>query len=116
MSGSQAQNSALMQWFADACHMPVVLPHSFSAAVVMGSAILGRFAAEYEANGGKNMNEIQHGKMLWSMMEEMTPPASIVRSAAPPKEQKLLEAKYKIFLETIEIQKRWRKEMEDASK
>ncbi|KAI0319179.1 Pentulose kinase [Amylostereum chailletii] len=116
MSGSQAQNSALMQWFADACRMPVVLPHSFSAAVVMGSAMLGRFAAEYEANGGKSMDEVKHAKTLWTMMEEMTPHATIVRPAASPKEQKLLEAKYKIFLETIDIQRRWRKEMEEASK
>ena len=47
---------------------------------------------------------------------EMTPPGTMVEPAASPKEKKLLEAKYKIFRETIEIQKRWRKEIEEASK
>jgi hypothetical protein len=46
----------------------------------------------------------------------MTPPGVIVKPAASPKEKKLLEAKYKIFREQIEIQKRWRKDMEDAAK
>ena len=46
----------------------------------------------------------------------MTPPGTLVAPAAKPKEKKLLEAKYKIFRESIEIQKRWRKEIEEASK
>jgi hypothetical protein len=41
----------------------------------------------------------------------MTPPGTAVKSAPSPREKALLEAKYKIFLETIEIQKRWRREM-----
>ena len=45
----------------------------------------------------------------------MTPPGTIMRPQASPKERKILEAKYKIFLETIDIQKRWKKEMEDAT-
>ncbi|KAI0034386.1 Pentulose kinase [Vararia minispora EC-137] len=112
MSGSQAQNVALMQWFADACSIPIFIPHSFSVAVVLGSAILGRFAAEYRTS----MSEEEHNRRLWTMMEEMTPPATVVYPAAAPKERKMLDAKYKIFLENIDIQKRWRQEMEDASK
>ena len=46
----------------------------------------------------------------------MTPTGTLVAPAASPKEKKLLEAKYKIFREAIEIQKRWRKQMEEASK
>jgi len=46
----------------------------------------------------------------------MTPPGTIVRPAASPKDKRLLEAKYKIFREQIEIQKRWRKVMEEAAK
>ena len=46
----------------------------------------------------------------------MTPTATSVPPSADAKEKKLLEAKYKIFLEQIEIQKRWRKEMEEASR
>ena len=47
---------------------------------------------------------------------EMTPPGTMVVPAASDKEKKLLEAKYKIFRESIEIQKRWRQEMDEASK
>ena len=45
---------------------------------------------------------------------EMTPAGSMVQPAASPKEKKLLAAKYSIFLEAIELQRRWRKEMEAA--
>ena len=45
----------------------------------------------------------------------MTPPGTMVEPAASAKEKKLLEAKYKIFRESIEIQKRWRKQMEEAA-
>ena len=46
----------------------------------------------------------------------MTPVGTLILPKASKKERKLLEAKYKIFLETIDIQMRWRKEMEDAAK
>jgi hypothetical protein len=44
----------------------------------------------------------------------MTPEGTLVASNASSKEKRLLEAKYRIFRETIETQKRWRREMEDA--
>ena len=50
------------------------------------------------------------------MQVEMTPPGTMVVPAASAKEKKLLEAKYKIFLEAIDIQRRWRKEMEEATR
>lgn len=46
----------------------------------------------------------------------MTPVGTLIPPKASDKEKRLLEAKYKIFLESIDIQKRWRKEMEDAAK
>jgi hypothetical protein len=46
----------------------------------------------------------------------MTPIGTLIHPKASNKEKKLLEAKYKIFLETIDIQKRWRREMDDAAK
>lgn len=49
MSGGQAKNAALMQLFANTCNMPVVLPENSGAAVVLGAAMLGRFAAELQA-------------------------------------------------------------------
>jgi hypothetical protein len=45
----------------------------------------------------------------------MTPLGTKIGPAARPREKKLLEAKYKIFRESIDIQKRWRKEMEEAA-
>jgi ribulose kinase len=55
-----------MELFANTCNMPVVTPYSSSAAVVLGAAMLGRFAAEASANKG-NSKEIQ-GKELWKIM------------------------------------------------
>lgn len=46
----------------------------------------------------------------------MTPAGTLIAPKAEKKEKKLLEAKYKIFRESIEIQKRWRKEMDEAAK
>lgn len=45
----------------------------------------------------------------------MTPPGTVIAPSATPKEKKLLEAKYKIFRESIDIQYRWRKQMEEAA-
>lgn len=116
MSGGQAKNRELMQLFANACDMPVVLPAEDSAAVVLGAAMLGRFAAEAEAKGAKvkEMSGEQQAELLWEIMVEMTPAGTLVVPNASPREKRLLHAKYSIFRETIEIQKRWRKEMEDT--
>lgn len=46
---------------------------------------------------------------------EMTLPGNLVAPAPSPKVKKLLDAKYKIFRETIEIQKRWRQQMVEAA-
>ena len=45
----------------------------------------------------------------------MTPVGTLTPPKATDKEKRLLESKYRIFLESIGIQKRWRKEMEDAA-
>jgi len=99
--------------FANTCNMPVVLPYSHSLAVVLGAAMLGRFADEASR---EKLEGDQIGEKLWNIMVEMTPHGTVVAPAASVKEKKLLQAKYKIFRETIDIQKRWRKEMEVASK
>lgn len=46
---------------------------------------------------------------------DMTKPGIKIDPAASPKEKKLLEAKYKIFREAIDIQRRWRKDMAEAA-
>lgn len=45
----------------------------------------------------------------------MTLPGTLVAPAASAEIKKLLDAKYKIFREVIEIQKRWRQEIEEAT-
>ncbi|KAJ7477167.1 hypothetical protein B0H11DRAFT_2030012 [Mycena galericulata] len=114
MSGGQAKNLLLMQLFADTCGMPIVLPFEHSGAVVLGAAMLGRFAAETQRKPA--LDEKEQGEVLWGIMVEMTPQGTLVDPGASPQEKKLLAAKYKIFRESIEIQKRWRREMEEASK
>lgn len=131
MSGGQAKNLMLMQLFADTCNMPIVLPFEHSGAVVLGAAMLGRFAAQTQ--GKPALGEKEQGEMLWDIMVgfvsdnscpllnyllkvDMTPQGTLVTPGASPKEKKLLAAKYKIFRESIDIQKRWRLEMAEASK
>ncbi|KAF9004763.1 FGGY family of carbohydrate kinase [Cyathus striatus] len=114
MSGGQAKNIRLMQLFANTCSMPVVLPADHATAVVLGAAMLGRFAAEASVRAAGDLNEDQ-AEALWKIMVEMTPVGTLIAPNATPKEKKLLEAKYKIFRESILIQKRWRKEMEEAA-
>jgi hypothetical protein len=46
----------------------------------------------------------------------MTPEGTQIKPSASPREKKLLEAKYKIFRESIDIQKRWREEIDAATK
>ncbi|KAI6168856.1 hypothetical protein EDD17DRAFT_1772596 [Pisolithus thermaeus] len=106
MSGGQAKNATMMQLFADTCGIPVVLPMNGGEAVVLGAAMLGKVASE----------GITQAEDMWWVMVEMTPPGTLVAPSAPPNVKKILDAKYKIFLEVIDIQKRWRKELEEATR
>jgi hypothetical protein len=45
----------------------------------------------------------------------MTPEAKAVTSTASDLEKRLLDAKYKIFRESIEIQRRWRDQIDAIS-
>ncbi|KAF8630051.1 hypothetical protein AX15_003136 [Amanita polypyramis BW_CC] len=118
-SGGQVKNKSLMQLLANVCEMPVVLPPDGGVTVVLGAAILGRFAKEVSDwcashQGESGLGIAEQNKMIWDIMVEMTPPGIAVAPATTPREKKLLQAKYKIFLETIDIQKRWRQEIEEA--
>ena len=66
MSGGQAKNIPMMQLFADTCGMPVVLPFDHAGAVVLGAAMLGRFASEAQGKGA--MGEKEQGEALWKIM------------------------------------------------
>lgn len=65
MSGGQAKNILMMQLFANTCGMPIVLPYSHSLAVVLGAAMLGRYA--HEATRDKLEGD-QVGERLWKIM------------------------------------------------
>ncbi|EMD31835.1 hypothetical protein CERSUDRAFT_109209 [Gelatoporia subvermispora B] len=114
LSGGQAKNQPLMQLLANTCGMPVVLPASSGEAVVLGAAMLGRFA--HEAQESHGLDRDKQGEALWHIMVEMTPPGTLVPPKAAEKEKRLLEAKYKIFRESIDIQLRWRKQMDEAAR
>lgn len=119
MSGSQAKNAALMGLLATVLQMPIIIPPQPSAAVVLGSAMLGRFAADMAATlDGPITTQEQvkavgesDGEKLWDVMVEMTQPATSVLPRAGEEgkvERRLLDQKYKIFREAVEVQKRWR--------
>jgi hypothetical protein len=45
----------------------------------------------------------------------MTPHGSVIRSTATSVEKRILDVKYSIFKEQIDIQRRWRKEIDAAA-
>jgi len=45
----------------------------------------------------------------------MTPHGNVIRSSANAVEKKILDAKYRIFKESIDIQRRWRREVDEAA-
>ncbi|KAF2432822.1 Pentulose kinase [Tothia fuscella] len=106
MSGSQCQNDILMDLISSACDMPVLIPRYVHAAVVHGAAMLGAKAASH-AGGGK-------GKELWDIMDSMSKVGRAVYPTKDVSEKKLLDAKFKVFLQQCEEQQRWRQEVDSA--
>ncbi|KAK4046299.1 hypothetical protein OIV83_006173 [Microbotryomycetes sp. JL201] len=106
---------------ADVCNVPVQLPYSHSASVVLGSAMLGAAAAQEAANapvlstqelaekGSFGMKE-----RLWDIMVKMSKPGTTVKPSASEKELQLLKVKYNTFLECIELQRKWRRQVSEA--
>ena len=81
--------------------------------------MLGKFAHDLSTSlGGKPLTTQQEaleaqkqGGKLWDVMVEMTQPGSRVTPRAGDegkREKKLLDVKYKIFREAVEVQRRWR--------
>lgn len=137
MSGSQARNATLMQLLADACGVKVLIPEGGgSTAVVKGAAILGRYAAEVQAGAAAGNSAgapalptqaaataagQSSRDLLWRLMTSMTRagrfvfPRDTATDAAAAAEKRLLDGKYKVFLEMIEVQRRWRGVMQEAA-
>jgi FGGY-family pentulose kinase len=110
MSGSQCQNKILMQLIATVCDIPVIIPQYVTAAVCHGAAMLGAKAASANSVGGQNTED------LWSIMARMSKPGEIVLPGKDQREKKLLDAKYKVFLEQAHVQQVYRKEVDEAVK
>ncbi|WVQ98038.1 hypothetical protein IAU59_005160 [Kwoniella sp. CBS 9459] len=121
MSGSQAKNGPLMRLLATVLQMPIIIPPQPSAAVVLGAAMLGRYAydltAERQGQAITNQAEAEEakekdGNKLWDVMVSMTHPGKRVDPRSDDlgeREVKLLDVKYKIFREAVEVQRKWRK-------
>ena len=106
MSGSQCQNELLMRLMATICDKPVVIPKYVHAAVVHGAAMLGAKAASADANG--------QTEDLWSIMQRMSKVGSCVSPGTDAIETRLLQVKYKVFLEQCHQQQAYRREVDEA--
>lgn len=106
MSGSQCQNGILMDLISTACEMPVVIPRYVHAAVVHGAAMLGAKAASTDKDG--------NSEPLWDIMDRLSKPGKVVNPGKDSNEKKLLEAKYKVFLEQCEQQRDYRRQIDEA--
>lgn len=106
MSGSQCQNKILMELMATTCDMPVLIPRYIHAAVVHGAAMLGAKAASADKTGKT--------EELWSIMDRMSKPGRLTRPGKDANEKKLLDVKYKVFLEQCVTQQTYRQEVDDA--
>ncbi|MBE7180951.1 MAG: hypothetical protein INR71_07040, partial [Terriglobus roseus] len=111
MSGSQCQNSILMELMATACGMPVLIPRYVHAAVCHGAAMLGAKAASEMA--AQQDGRGSEGESLWSIMDRMSKVGKAVHPLKNEAQKKLLDGKYKVFLEMCESQQRYRKEIDD---
>ncbi|KAG9238302.1 FGGY family of carbohydrate kinase [Amylocarpus encephaloides] len=106
MSGSQCQNKILMELMATTCSMPVLIPRYVHAAVVHGAAMLGAKAASADKEGKT--------EDLWSIMDRMSKPGKITRPGQNESEHKLLDIKYKVFLEQCKTQQIYREKVNEA--
>ncbi|KAM3078149.1 hypothetical protein ACMFMF_004558 [Clarireedia jacksonii] len=106
MSGSQCQNKILMELMATTCAMPVLIPRYVHAAVVHGAAMLGAKAASADKEGKT--------EDLWSIMDRMSKPGKVVRPGKNENEKKLLDIKYKVFLEQCKTQQQYRDSVDEA--
>lgn len=107
MSGSLCKNDVLMSILATACDMPVVIPEYINAAVVHGAAMLGAKAASADQDGKT--------ESLWKIMGRMSKPGRAVYPSDDAMEKELLDAKYSVFLELCESQRRYRRDIDKAT-
>lgn len=88
MSGGQCKNKLLMHLIADATGYPVSIPRYIDAAVVLGAAMLGAKAA--------SVNDKGETESLWTIMDKMSKPGTIIVPTNDVREKKLLNAKFQV--------------------
>lgn len=107
-----------MGLLATVLNMPIIIPPHPSAAVVLGAAMLGRFAHESSPiKTQEEANAAGESDKLWKIMVEMTAPAERIEPRSGTegeRERRLLNAKYEVFRESIEVQLRWRRMIAEA--
>ncbi|KAJ8099746.1 hypothetical protein POJ06DRAFT_254385 [Lipomyces tetrasporus] len=100
LSGGQCRNPVLTSLMASCTGMPVVIPKYIDAAVVLGAAMLGAKAGSHDDRG--------HTAGLWEIMKSMSGPGRVVYPSRHLAEIKLINAKYKIFLDMARRQQEYR--------
>ncbi|KAH8430348.1 FGGY-family carbohydrate kinase [Aspergillus melleus] len=106
MSGSQCQNDILVRLIASACGMPVLIPRYIHAAVCHGAAMLGAKAASADADG--------RTEDLWEIMDRMSKPGKKIAPTDDVNERRLLDVKYKVFLEQCYKQQEYRAQVDQV--
>jgi ribulose kinase len=68
--------------------------------------------------GAKAASADKEGKTedLWSIMDRMSKPGKVTRPGNNENEKKLLDVKYKVFLEQCKTQQDYRKSVDEAIK
>lgn len=108
MSGGQCRNKLLMELLANCTGLPVVIPNYIDSSVIFRSAILGLVASE-SYSSYIDLKSISQGMLLWRVMTKITPDARSVQPSDPEDPDRiLLDTKYKIFLDMIESQTKYR--------
>ena len=105
MSGGQCRNTLLMELLANATGYPVVIPKYIDSAVVFGSALLGAAASK-----SFELENIQsHENILWDTMKSMTRSNNVIMPLDNlDPDRKLLDVKYRIYLDMIQRQRDYR--------
>lgn len=102
LSGGQCRNPVLTELMATCANMPVVIPKYIDSAVVLGTAMLAAKAAG-------------PGDALWDVMSQYSKTGTVVKPNADGKIQRLLKAKYEVFLDQIERQHIYREKVAKGS-
>jgi len=121
--GGQAQNRIYAQLLADTCGIRVQLPNAASASVVVGSAVLAHLAADVTTERASQLRSahavltsqvdaeslaLKYSERLWQIMARTTKPGHSLFPSFDERLRRLLNTKYEVFLEMIDLQRSWR--------